>query len=178
MIRDLRLFSYQRDFKDLIKDTIWWVIQNFGFKSFLFPSRVRPMLLRMMGAKIAKGVIIRQGVRIHMPRNLSIGSNSWIGEDAWIINHEKILIGSNVCISQAAIICSSGHDMSSPSLQYKHKPIQVEDGVWVCLGAKILAGSNLGVNSVVSGAEVFQGILPANHIYRHGVITTIKTKIK
>ena len=120
----------------------------------------RQLLLRLFGASIGSGVSIRRGVRVHFPWNLEIGDDCWIGEEVWFINHEKITIGSNVCISQRSIICSGGHDYRSASLEYAHKPVVIKDGAWVCLDAKVLPGVTIGECSVVSAGEIARKSLP------------------
>jgi putative colanic acid biosynthesis acetyltransferase WcaF len=168
MERDLSRFNAEASSIHKLRFSLWWVIQNLFFKSFWVPSRFRVAVLKFFGAQIGKGVLIRRGVRVHFPWNLEIGDQCWIGEDAWFINHEKIQIASNVCISQAAIICSSGHDFLSAALTYKHLPIRIEKGAWICLRATVLAGSQVGRNSVVSAGEVLAGTLPENHLYVNG----------
>jgi putative colanic acid biosynthesis acetyltransferase WcaF len=126
----------------------------------MMPSILRVFILKLFGSDIGRNVIIRRGVRVHFPWNLLIGNDCWIGEEVWFINHDKITIGSNVCISQRAIICSSGHDYRSSSLEYAHKPIRIKDGAWVCLDAKVLAGVNIGECSVVSSGEIARKSLP------------------
>ena len=106
------------------------------------------------------GVSIRRGVRVHFPWNLEIGDQCWIGEEVWFMNHEKVTIGSNVCISQRSIICSGGHDYRSSSLEYAHKPVKIKDGAWVCLDAKVLPGVTIGECSVVSAGEIARKSLP------------------
>ena len=165
MIRDLKSFESKFPLRMNFKAGLWWFIQNTVFPFFLFPSSLRVVTLRLFGAKIGKSVLIRNGVRIHFPWNLRIGNDCWIGEQVWLINHELIEIGSNVCISQRAIICSSGHDFRSASLAYKHKPIEIQDGAWICLQSTILAGSVIGRNSVVSAGETFKGKLAEDSIF-------------
>lgn len=165
MIRELKNFDSKFPLKMKIKLGCWWLTQNTIFTLFLFPSRLRVATLRLFGATIGSSVLIRRGVRIHFPWNLKVGDHCWIGEEVWLINHESIEIGSNVCISQRAIICSSGHDLRSPSLNYKHKPIVIQDGVWICLQSTILAGSSIGRNSVVSAGETFKGELSADSVF-------------
>lgn len=143
-----------------IKLLIWFLFQHIFFRSALFPSILRPFFLRVFGASIGKGSLIRRGVRIHIPWNLRIGDYCWIGEEVWFINHEKISIGSNVCISQRSIICSSGHDYKSTSLQYAHQPVAIDDGAWVCFDAKVLPGVTIGKCSVVSAGEIARKSLP------------------
>jgi len=160
--RDLRAFSGSTGITLTRKIClgIWFVFQHALFKSSLFPAVLRPKVLNFFGASVGRGVLIRRGVRIHMPWNLSIGDDCWIGEEVWFVNHEKVTIGSNVCISQRSIVCSGGHDYRSASLEYAHKPIVIKDGAWICLDAKVLPGVTIGECSVVSAGEVVRKSLP------------------
>ena len=146
--------------KAMIRLGLWFAFQQLIFKSPLVPSVLRSPVLRIFGASIGRHVLIRRGVRIHFPWNLSIGDDCWVGEEVWFINHEKITIGSNVCISQRSIICSGGHDYRSTSLEYAHKPIEIKDGAWVCLDAKVLPGVTIGECSGVSSGEIVRKSLP------------------
>ena len=153
MKRTLKNFRSRRDF-NLIAIALWWLISNIIFVNAFTPSSLRLVILRIFGAKVGSGVSIRRGVRVHFPWNLEIGDACWIGEEVWFINHEKITIGSDVCISQRSIICSGGHDYRSASLEYAHKPVTIRDGAWVCLDAKVLPGVTIGECSVVSAGEI------------------------
>ena len=137
-----------------------WRFLNDLLNTFLGSSHLRQSLLKAYGARIGSGVSIRRGVRVHFPWNLEIGDDCWIGEEVWFINHEKVKIGSNVCISQRSIICSGGHDYRSASLEYAHKPIEIKDGAWVCLDAKVLPGVTIGECSVVSAGEIVRKSVP------------------
>ncbi|ASY11367.1 putative colanic acid biosynthesis acetyltransferase WcaF [Candidatus Planktophila lacus] len=139
---------------------LWLCCQYFIFRFTFLPSVIRTVILRTFGASVGSGVLIRRGVRVHIPWNLEIGDDCWIGEEVWFINHEKITIGSNVCISQRSIICSGGHDYRSASLEYAHKPVVIKDGAWVCLDAKVLPGVTIGECSVVSAGEIVRKSLP------------------
>ena len=162
MLRNLSLFSAGSSYKlpHILRILVWTFVQNTIFKLFFMPSILRVFILKLFGSVIGRNVIIRRGVRVHFPWNLLIGNDCWIGEEVWFINHDKITIGSNVCISQRAIICSSGHNYRSSSLEYAHKPIRIKDGAWVCLDAKVLAGVNIGECSVVSSGEIARKSLP------------------
>jgi len=168
MKRELAEFKNKNERAFGARHLLWWSVQNLMFKSFWFPSKLRVTTLRIFGADIGHQVLIRRGVRVHYPEKLSIGDNSWIGEDAWFINHEVIAVGSNVCISQSVVICSSSHDFRTSSLDYKHKKIEIQDGAWICLRATILAGARVGVNSVVSAGEVLMGNLRDERIFVNG----------
>jgi putative colanic acid biosynthesis acetyltransferase WcaF len=163
MSNNRQLANFQRlnlQFFVKLRIAVWVLIQNLALKSTFFPSLLKPGVLRLFGAKVGKRVLIRRGFKIQFPWNLTIGDDCWIGEDVWFISHEKIRIGSNVCISQRSIICSGGHDYRSASLVYAHKPIEIKDGAWVCLDAKVLPGVTIGECSVVSAGEVVRKSIP------------------
>ena len=160
-MRKLGLFQGRNQLNRKKRKLVLWILvrkvltvsgTDFGWFSVL--------LLRVFGAEIGRSVVWRCGVKIHFPWNLEIGDDCWIGEDVWFINHEKVKIGSNVCISQRSIICSGGHDYRSASLEYAHKPIEIKDGAWVCLDAKVLPGVTIGECSVVSAGEIVRKSVP------------------
>jgi putative colanic acid biosynthesis acetyltransferase WcaF len=156
-----------------IRIALWFIVHHLIFKGSFIPSSLRPTLLRIFGSSIGRRVIIRRGTRVHFPWNLEIGDDCWIGEEVWFINHEKIKIGSNVCISQRSIICSGGHDSRSASLEYAHKPVVIKDGAWVCLDAKVLPGVTIGECSVVSAGEIIRKSVPDYSMLIAGEIRTI-----
>jgi putative colanic acid biosynthesis acetyltransferase WcaF len=153
-MRKLSNFASSISIKDKFRAGIWRAVNLLLVNSILCPNILRIFFLTLCGAKIGARVIVRRGVRVHFPWNLEVGDDCWIGEEVWFINHEKITIGSNVCISQRSIICSGGHDYRSASLEYAHKPVIIKNGAWVCLDAKVLPGVTIGECSVVSAGEV------------------------
>ena len=177
--RNLKAFSGKKKLKlgRMIQLVSWSIWQNSIFKTSFFGSRMRVTSLRLWGSSIGTGVQIRRGVKVHFPWNLHIGDNCWIGEEVWIINHEKVQIGNNVCISQRAIISSGSHDYKSLSLEFNHKPILIEDGAWICLDAKVLAGVTIGDCSVVSAGEVARKFLPDYSMLLNGEIRPIEPPI-
>ena len=162
MKRELRTFSGDSNFTLLFtaRAAIWFLVQHLIFKGPFIPVSLRASILRVFGSSIGRRVIIRRGVKVHFPWNLVIGDDCWIGEEVWFINHQKVKIGSNVCISQGSIICSGGHDYRSASLEYAHKPIEIRDGAWICLAAKVLPGVTIGECAVVSAGEIARRSVP------------------
>lgn len=172
MKRTLKNFKSTRDF-NFITVALWWLISNLIFANAFTLTCLRPTILRFFGATIGTGVTIRRGVRVHFPWNLEIGNDCWIGEEVWFINHEKVTIGSDVCISQRSIICSGSHDYRSPSLEYAHKQVILKDGAWVCLDAKVLPGVTIGECSVVSAGEIARKSLPDYSMLVRGQVRPI-----
>ena len=160
-MRKLLLFRQGNQLKGKkLKFVIWFFVRKALTVSGADFGWVSVLILKIFGAEIGKNVVWRCGVKTYFPWNLVIGDNCWIGEEVWFINHEKVTIGSDVCISQRSIICSGGHDYRSASLEYAHKPVTIKDGAWICLDVKVLPGVTIGECSVVSAGEIARKSLP------------------
>lgn len=139
------------------KVLIWLFFNYYLFNSaFPWPYRMKQMLLRLFGAKVGRGLVIKPKVRIKYPWRLTIGDDCWIGESVWIDNLEDVYIGSNVSISQGAMLLTGNHDYTKSDFPYRLGKINIEDGVWigaksvVCPGIHCASHSILTVNSVAS----------------------------
>ena len=139
----------------ILKRLLWYVVSIFFFKgSWNVMSSVKVFWLRVFGAKVGFGVVIRPHVEIKYPWKLIIGNHCWIGEHVWIDNLDVVEIGNQVCISQGALILGGNHDYSAVNFELIVKPIKIEDGVWIGAKSIVTQGvtcrnhSVLGVNSV------------------------------
>src|SRR5258708_23206276 len=78
---------------------IWWIVQaTLVGLSPQFMDRWRNWLLRLFGATVGVGVLVRPSVRITYPWKVAIGDWSWVGDGAVIYSLERIVIGRNVSI--------------------------------------------------------------------------------
>ena len=145
---------------------LWVAVSTLIFTQVWCPNRLRCAILRWFGAEIGTGVLIKHRVRIQWPWKLAIGDNSWIGTDAELYNLDNIIIGSDVCISQHAYLCTGSHDRRSPTFEFDNGPIVVEDGVWVCTRSTVLRGVTIGANSVVGATSLVSDDVPADSIVR------------
>lgn len=145
-----------------------WFIVNAVF--FLCPlsafSFAKVFLLRLFGAKVGRGVVIKPSVNIKYPWKLSIGNFSWIGENVWIDNLGEVLIGDNVCISQGALILSGNHDYKKPAFDLKVERIIIEDGVWIGAKCLVTQGVVCGSHSVLSAGSVASSSMEPYAVYR------------
>lgn len=128
------------------------------------PSSPRRRVLRMFGARIGTGVVIRSRVNIHMPWKLSVGDHVWIGDDVLILNLEPVAIGSNACISQRAFLCTGNHDYKSPTFDYFGQSIEVGEGAWVGAQSFVGPGVSIGVDAVVTAGSVVLADLPDRQV--------------
>jgi len=159
------------------KEILWYIIKMLFFLSaFPFPSGFKCFLLRLFGAKIGKGVVIKPRVNIHFPWKLYIGDHTWIGEEVFILNFEFIMIESQVCISQRAFLCGGNHDYKNPSMPYRNGTIILEEGSWI--GANVFVGPNvkIGSDTVISAASVVTKSVESNGIYHGNPLTFLKNR--
>lgn len=124
--------------------TIWFFVHNLFFSTWIPGSWWRCILLRIFGAKIGNGIVIKPRVKIKFPWRLMIGDYSWIGEDVWIDNLDKVEIGANCCISQSVYLCTGSHDWSEESFNLLTKPILIRDSAWI--GAQSVIAPGVIVN--------------------------------
>lgn len=137
-------------------------------------SSLRRALLRLFGAHVGRGVVIKPGVRVKYPWLLRVGDYAWIGEDAWIDNLALVSIGANACISQAAYLCTGNHDWSDLHFALKLGPIDIGDGAWVGARAVICPGTKLSEGAVASAGSVASGELQPNGIYAGNPATLLR----
>lgn len=118
-----------------IKQTLWYFVNVLFVRASWNPFMgIKIALLKAFGAKIGKGLVIKNNVCIKFPWKLTIGDYVWLGENCWIDNLDKVTIGNHVCISQGALLLTGNHDYTLTSFDYRNGPIVIEDGAWI--GAK------------------------------------------
>lgn len=115
-----------------LKITLWYFVNAMLVRASWNPFMgIKVALLRAFGAKIGKGLVLKNNVIIKSPWNLTIGDDCWLGEGCWIDNLDHVTIGSNVCISQGAMLLTGNHDYTNPTMPYRNAPITIKDGAWI-----------------------------------------------
>ena len=145
--------------------------------SILPSSAVRVLLLRLFGAKIGQGVVIKPGVVVKYPWHLVIGDHCWLGERCWIDNLTTVRLGSNVCVSQEAYLCTGNHDWRDPAFGLMIAPIQLNDGAWAGARSILTPGTVLGQGAVAGAGSVVSGIVPDFEIYAGNPAAFVKKRL-
>lgn len=157
--------------------TLWFFVGLPLLRASLIPfSGFRRHLLRCFGARIADGVIIKPGVRVKYPWLLEIGAYTWIGEDCWVDNLAFVRIGSNVCISQGAYLCTGNHDWSDPFFGLDVRPILIKDGAWLGARSVICPGVEIDEGAVATAGCTVTGHLKAYTIYAGNPAAAVKAR--
>ncbi len=134
---------------------VWHFVNALFLQSSLNPSSgLKIRILRLFGAGIGVGVVLKPSINVKYPWNLSIGDYSWIGEGAWLDSLAPITIGGNACISQGVYFCTGNHDWTDPAFGLIVKPIVIQEGAWVGARATILPGVTVKSHSIVAAGAV------------------------
>jgi putative colanic acid biosynthesis acetyltransferase WcaF len=157
--------SFKRG-RGVLTEALWLLAFAPLMTSQLPGSRWRVSLLRAFGARIGKAVVIKPHVIIKFPWRLTVGDHSWIGERVWIDNLAPVSIGSHVCISQGAYLCTGSHDWSRASFDLITKHIHIEESAWVCAKAVIGPGVTVGKGAVVGLGAVATVDVPEWRVFR------------
>lgn len=165
-LKDFTIGDFERG-ASLFKATLWYFVNALLVRASWNPFMgMKIWFLKLFGAKIGKGLVIKNNVIIKFPWKLTIGDNVWLGEYCWIDNLVDVTIGNNVCISQGALLITGNHDYTKVEFPYRNAPIVVEDGVWVGAKAIVTAGVTLSSHTVLTAGCVMTKSTESYGVYQ------------
>lgn len=140
------------------KEFLWLLFRSLFFAPwFPIPSPIKVAVLRLFGAKVGTGVVIRSRVNITFPWRVEIGDHVWLGDEVMILSLDHVRIGSNVCISQRAFLCTGNHDFHKETFDLVTQPIEIGDGCWIAACAFVGPGAVLPPVTLVKAGTRFAG---------------------
>jgi putative colanic acid biosynthesis acetyltransferase WcaF len=160
-----------------IKKLAWYLTNALFFNSSFPFIGIKHFILRFYGAKVGKGLIIKNHVNIKYPWYLNIGDHCWIGEKVWIDNLAPVLIADNVCISQGAMLLTGNHNYKKETFDLMVGEIKIEKGVWIGAKSIICPGLTLKSHSVISVGSVLTQNTEPYYIYQGNPAQKIKQRI-
>jgi len=159
------------------KKLLWYFANTMFFLNPLNPiSSLKVRILKLFGAKIGEGVIIKPRVNIKYPWKLAIGKNVWIGEGVWIDNLEEVRIGDNCCISQGAMLLTGNHNYKKESFDLILGKIALEDGVWIGAKSVVCPSVTCASHSILSVCSVATKNLDSYTIYQGNPAAPIRKR--
>lgn len=162
----------------MVKIILWYFVNALLVRASWNPFMgVKICVLRMFGARIGRGLVIKNNVTIKSPWNLVVGDNCWIGENVWIDNLDKVYIGSNVCISQGAMLLTGNHDYTISSMPYRNAPIRINDGAWIGAQAIVCPGVIVQKNAILTVGSVATKDMDENGIYQGNPAGKIRERV-
>ncbi|MDZ4751502.1 MAG: WcaF family extracellular polysaccharide biosynthesis acetyltransferase [Flavobacteriales bacterium] len=160
-----------------LKRILWYIVSLIFFKSSFPFSVVKKSLLRLFGAQIGDGVVIKPSVNIKYPWKLVMGNHVWIGEGVWIDNLGAVKLGDHVCLSQGSFLLCGNHDYKSSKFDLIVKNIELEEGVWIGAKSIVCPGVTCKSHSVLSIGSVATTDLEAYSIYQGNPATKVRDRV-
>jgi maltose O-acetyltransferase len=150
-------------------------------RAFTMP-RIRARVLSRVGCQIGPGTAVTGYVHLVGPRDcargLRIGSGCILGPDVTFCLDAPITLGTNVSIGPRALLYTATHPLGVASrrmqLNLMARPIVVEDGAWIGLGAMILSGVRVGRGAVVAAGAVVNEDVPENALVAGNPATVVR----
>ena len=150
-----------------LKRLLWYFVNHLIFNHGLLPiNGLKISILRLFGARLGKGIVLKPSINIKYPWRLSIGDYAWIGEGVWIDNLGQVEIGAHACLSQGCLLISGNHNYRAEKFDLLVGDIALEEGVWIGTKAVVCGGVRAGSHAVLSAGSVASSNLESWMIYR------------
>ena len=148
------------------------------YRLFIF---LKKSLLQIMGAKVGKRVCIYPGVWIAPGRNLVVEDEVNLAKDVLINSSGGIFIGTRTLIGYRSQIISTNHSIPAIGEKFPisgddHKPIRIENDVWIGANCIITAGVRIGEGAVIAAGSVVTKDVVKNTIVGGVPAKFIKTR--
>ena len=162
----------------IIKQTLWYFVNALLVRASWNPFMgIKIALLKAFGAKIGKGLVIKNNVCIKFPWKLTLGDNVWLGESCWIDNLDSVTIGSNVCISQGALLLTGNHNYTVSTFDYRNAPVVIEDGAWIGAKAVVCPGVTVRSHAILTVGSIATKEMEAYGIYQGNPAKWVRKRI-
>jgi maltose O-acetyltransferase len=132
-------------------------------------NRLRTALYRLGGLRIGARSLLLGSVELAGPGDIQarfvIGEDSQITAPLYADVCAPITIGDRVFIGHHVVLITTDHEIGPTEQRcggWRSAPITIEDGVWICAGAKVLPGVTIGRGAVVAAGAVVTKDVPPN----------------
>lgn len=165
--QQLEHFSVARGFRGRSAFTVqlWDLVQA---TLFAWSPRIcfgwRRWLLRLFGADVGPGVLVRPGARITYPWKVSLGPRSWVGDGVVLYSLGEITLGADAVVSQRSYLCAGTHDPERSDFPQIAKPIAIGAEAWIASDVFVGPGVTVGRGAVVGARSAVFSDLPEGMI--------------
>jgi putative colanic acid biosynthesis acetyltransferase WcaF len=159
------------------KVLLWYFINALLFNSYApVPTFAKVATLRLFGAKVGRGLVIKPAVNIKYPWLLTIGHHVWIGEGVWIDNLTHVALADHCCVSQGAMLLTGNHDYKRPTFDLMVGRITLEAGAWVGARATVCPGVQVGSHAILAVGSVATHHLEPYTIYQGNPAVAVRKR--
>jgi acetyltransferase-like isoleucine patch superfamily enzyme len=140
--------------------------------------RLKCAMLRLCGARIGTNVRICSSARFILNGQLSIGDNTWIGHEVSIVGGDAgVRIEADVDIAPRVLLVTGSHEISCVPPKAAgygvSLPIVIRRGAWICAGATILGGVEVGERCIIGAGSLVNKSLESG-VIAAGVPAVVK----
>ncbi|MFG1209593.1 putative colanic acid biosynthesis acetyltransferase [Xanthobacter flavus] len=158
---------------------LWQIVQDTLFAWSPQPAYGwRRFLLRLFGAQVGEGVIIRSTARVTYPWKVKLGNHCWVGDHAELYSLGPIAIGNNAVVSQKSYLCAGSHDPSDMTFPLTNPPVVVEDEAWVATDCFISPGVTIGRGAIVAARSTVRTDIPPGTVAAGSPATVRKMRAR
>jgi maltose O-acetyltransferase len=124
---------------------------------------LREKLLRDIAGSIGEDVVILPPFHCDFGCNLHIGNHIFINFNCTILDIAPVIIGNDVKIGPNVSIFTPEHPINADARSQKElyaTPVTIGDKVWICGGAIILPGVDIGEGAIIAAGSVVTEDVP------------------
>lgn len=115
---------------------------------------VRIACLRLLGARIGKGVAINHGLQVRVSRRIRVDEDVFIAEDVILDGRGGLAIGAHTSINSRAQIWTAQHDWQAPDFAYVQAATSIGAWCWISANVVVLPGVTIGEGTIVAAGSV------------------------
>ncbi|MCL7745621.1 sugar O-acetyltransferase [Halalkalibacter alkaliphilus] len=156
---------YERGTEDLKKKNIraHKLIKEFNHVEVEEDGK-REEIIRNLFGSVGNNPSIEHNFHCDLGYNIHVGNDFYAGYNCTILDMAEVRIGDNCMLGPNGGIYTAGHSLESTGRNNSGFaiPIKIGNDVWIGGSCVILAGVDIGENSVVAAGSVVTKDVPAN----------------
>ncbi len=161
-----------------VKILCWLIVSSLFFRhSLAVFGFIKAPLLRLFGARVGTGLVMKPSVNIKYPWLLKIGNDVWIGENVWIDNLASVELADNVCISQGAMLLTGNHNYKKPTFDLLVGKIVLQEGCWIGAMSVVCPGVTCQSHAILTVGSVATGNLLPYTIYQGNPAVAVRQRV-
>lgn len=127
-------------------------------------DEIRALFSELIGKTVDEGFLLIPPFYTVGGDEIRVGRNVFVNQNCTFYDLGGLDIADDVMIGPNVSIITAGHPLepSRRRAATSGRPIAIEKGVWIAVGATIIGGVTVGENSVVAAGSVVTRDVPAN----------------
>jgi maltose O-acetyltransferase len=136
---------------------------------FAITNWLKSMVLRSLGARVGRRVIMYPGIKIMPARGLVIGNDVDLAWGVTITSGGGVTIGDRTMVGYGSMILSANHMIPPMPMRifdagHEKAPVVVCQDCWIGAQCIILPGVRIGEGAVVAAGSVVTKDVPGGHV--------------